>query len=184
MLSHPALLAAGTKTATGWSIPERAKKDLLAEQDAFIAQVRSQDPNVQIIYRYHMILNAVTLVASGGLKDSLRSVAGVQQVEVNQNFGRPTAVAGDPAGSVFPPTSVDFIGATKAHDIGIDGRGVRVGIIDTGIDYTHAMLGGHGDPAEYNSIHPDQPTPLFPNDKVVGGTISWARITTPALSCL
>ena len=94
-------------------------------------------------------------------------------MEVNSQFGRPTAVNSDPnpvTGQGIPqPTSVDFIGADEAHKLGFDGTGVRVGIIDTGIDYTHAMLGGSGNVNDYKSVAPDKPTPLFPNDKVIGG---------------
>ncbi|MHC1766241.1 MAG: hypothetical protein AB9869_18400 [Verrucomicrobiia bacterium] len=41
-------------------------------------------------------------------------------------------------------TSVPFIGAPAVWSsaLGADGRGVRIGIIDSGIDYTHANFGG------------------------------------------
>ncbi|GAB3995569.1 hypothetical protein GCM10029992_13200 [Glycomyces albus] len=32
--------------------------------------------------------------------------------------------------------------AADAHDRGIDGTGLKIGVIDTGIDYTHPDLGG------------------------------------------
>ncbi|UOZ10650.1 S8 family serine peptidase [Amycolatopsis sp. WQ 127309] len=50
------------------------------------------------------------------------------------------------------------------------GDGVRVGVIDDGIDYTHADFGGPGTPAAYKSVDSTKPTPLFPSAKVVGGT--------------
>ncbi|MFD8493136.1 S8 family serine peptidase [Amycolatopsis sp. NPDC059657] len=49
------------------------------------------------------------------------------------------------------------------------GDGVRIGIIDDGIDYTHADFGGPGTAAAYQSIDRTKPTALFPNAKVVGG---------------
>ena len=59
---------------------------------------------------------------------------------------------------------------TSLTKMGFTGKGVRIGIIDTGIDYTHAMLGGSGNPDDYKNVDPSKPTPLFPNKKVVGGT--------------
>jgi subtilisin family serine protease len=168
-LSSPALLTVGTKTDKGWNIPESAKKQILAEQDAFVAKAQSISPDIQILYRFRLVLNAVTLIASSDLAGQFQTIAGVTQVETNGSFGRPMLAAQSEGGGIPSPTSVQYIGADVAQKNGIDGRGVRVGIIDTGIDYTHAMLGGHGDPAEYAAIKPDQPSALFPNDKVIGG---------------
>ena len=66
-------------------------------------------------------------------------------------------------------TSVTFIEAQAAYDLGIRGQGIRVGVIDTGIDYTHSMLGGSGLVEDYKSVNPDLPSAFFPNKKVVGG---------------
>lgn len=169
-LSSPALLTVSRKTANGWVIPPAAKQRILAEQEAFISRVKGIKADIQVLYTYRLVINAVALVASSDLKEQIEGLTGVTSVQISGTFGRPMEVSQAPGGSLPSPTSVDFIGATEAQKNGIDGTGVRVGIIDTGIDYTHAMLGGHGDPAEYAAIKPDQPTPLFPNSKVIGGT--------------
>ena len=53
----------------------------------------------------------------------------------------------------------------------VQGAGIRVAIIDTGIDYTHSMLGGSGDTDDYAAAFAD-PTTLdtpFPIGSVVDG---------------
>ena len=66
-----------------------------------------------------------------------------------------------------------YIGATKLQAAGVDGTGIRVAMLDSGIDYTHFDLGGPGTVAAYQaaSANPAAPPPanLFPTSKVIGG---------------
>lgn len=78
---------------------------------------------------------------------------------------------------VFTPNlgvSVPLIGAPQVwQDFGARGEGITIGIIDTGIDYTHAAFGGPGTPDAYAT---NDPTTLADGDpatltggKVAGG---------------
>ncbi|MGM1063162.1 S8 family peptidase [Saccharothrix sp. Mg75] len=53
------------------------------------------------------------------------------------------------------------------HDTGLLGDGVRVGVVDTGIDYTHADFGGPGTVEAHDAV--DRTGPWTPTAKVVGG---------------
>ena len=69
--------------------------------------------------------------------------------------------------------TVPYIGAKAVQAAGIDGRGVKVAVLDSGIDYTHSKLGGPGSVAEYLTCYATNTTisdcPDFPNPKVIGG---------------
>jgi subtilisin family serine protease len=66
--------------------------------------------------------------------------------------------------------TVPYIGAQAVQDLGVDGTGVRVAVLDSGIDYLHQNLGGSGDKAEYDANDPTIiETGTFPTAKVVGG---------------
>jgi len=65
--------------------------------------------------------------------------------------------------------TVPYIGAAAAQAAGKDGRGTRVAVVDSGIDYTHRNLGGPGSVAAYDQAVATFPNPYFPSAKVVGG---------------
>ena len=62
-------------------------------------------------------------------------------------------------------------GVTAAWEsTGFTGAGIKVGILDTGIDYTHAMFGGVGTAEAYEADDPTVVEPgSFPTTKVAGG---------------
>lgn len=69
-------------------------------------------------------------------------------------------------------TSVPFLGVPQVWQrTGFTGKGVKVAVIDTGIDYTHATFGGRGTPEAFaaakNGIEPAQFGPNAP--RVKGG---------------
>jgi subtilisin family serine protease len=66
--------------------------------------------------------------------------------------------------------TVPYIGASAVQDTGFDGSGIKVAVLDSGIDYTHSALGGSGDPADYASNDSTIVEPgTFPTAKVVAG---------------
>ena len=102
----------------------------------------------------------------------------VPAAQLRQLEALPGVVRLDPVRRYRPrtQTSVPFIGAAKtwgpfsATQTNLDGRGVRVGVIDTGIDYTHADFGGSGRVEDFVANNPTRIEPgSFPTAKVVGG---------------
>ena len=106
----------------------------------------------------------------------------VDYIEADEKFALPLTIKKSlnvHRGPLDLKNSMSFIGVDKVHGlkiqnetgetIAVRGAGVRVGIIDSGIDYTHEMLGGSGDPTAFESINPNETSDHFPNKKVVGG---------------
>lgn len=174
-LSRPPALATSSAQANGSG--RKIDSDLVSaidkEQADFELNLKSLTSEYTVLYRYRLLVNALAIVVPTRIADRVRALSGVASVESSFEFDRPRAEQiplsqRDPA-SIQKANSVEFIGATRLHQAGIRGKGIRVGVIDTGIDYTHSMLGGSGDPKDYESIDPSQPSPQFPNSKVVGG---------------
>ena len=162
-LSQPALLET-----------EMTEEDIQAvklEQENFERKLKGLSGQIQVLYRYRFTLNGMAVVTPNRLINRIKELVEVKTTEGANKFDRPllktAPIALTPAQDKV--TSVSFLGVDALHQQGITGKGVHVGVIDTGIDYTHRMLGGSGKPEDYKSIDPTLETPLFPNEKVVGG---------------
>lgn len=140
----------------------RAQLDVVEDaQDAVIDELPSGTP---VLYTTHAALAGVAVRADADATAELAAIPGVKAVhpitplEPDNSYAVPLQKAAE---------------AWQGH--GNRGEGVRIGIIDSGIDYTHAMFGGVGTEAGYDAVrlHADDPTLWagsgFPNAKVVGG---------------
>lgn len=107
------------------------------------------------------LANSVLVVAEDGDVDTLTTLPGVVSVEKVIPLERHTI------------TSVPFLGAPQVWlptAGGLTGRGIRIAIVDSGIDYTHATFGGAGTSAAYAANNPNVIEPgSFPTSKVIGG---------------
>jgi subtilisin family serine protease len=116
---------------------------------------------LEVIGATEVLENSILVVAEESAVAGLRAEPGVVSVEKIVPMERHTA------------TSVPFIGAPAAWSAavpGLTGKGIRIGIVDSGIDYTHATFGGSGNPATYAANNPALVVNRdFPTTKVVGG---------------
>jgi subtilisin family serine protease len=170
-LQTPPLLSA-VKTENGKRVLDKDLADQIElEQNTFINKLKAISPDIQILFKYRMVLNGVSIVAPKSAEEKIMAISGIK-IEKPQGFRRPSEVSIHDLvvkNIADGKTSVNFIGADKAHALGIRGQGMKIGVIDTGIDYTHSMLGGPGTEEAYKSVDASKPSSLFPNSKVVGG---------------
>jgi subtilisin family serine protease len=134
-----------------------AARAALRSQAGAIAQAKALGG--QVTFRYRVLVNAFSARMSGQAAATLAQRADVRSVQ-------PVAIVQKSLSS-----SVPFIGAPQVWDtFGVRGQGMRVAIVDTGIDYTHASFGGEGTVEAYEV---NDPTFIedgtFPTPKVIGG---------------
>ncbi len=171
-LKTPSLMQSGQKQNGKIVVDKNLLRDVLKEQETVIAGLKAISNDIQILYRYKMVLNALAVLAPVEFADRLGELGQVAYSEKAGNFSMPKTM--ELTNSVASPAFLErnsskFIGAEKLNAEGITGKGIKVGIIDTGIDYTHAMFKGVGTAEAYKAIDPDKDAVGFPNDRVVGG---------------
>ncbi len=167
--------AAGAGKADLAGAQKARQSDLAKAQAAALAEVQAKLPDAVVMGRYSLLLNAVAVRVKRGEVAALRALPGVTRVE---ELPRMQPELG---------SSIPWIGAQRVlTEVGLSGRGTRIGIIDSGIDYTHRNFGGPGTVEAYmaaavNStvitetyavLNPTtgitQTVRLFPTDKVDG----------------
>lgn len=138
----------------------RHRAQLAAEQLSLTGEVERRGGRV--LEHYEMLNNALFVEIPAAELPALQDLPGIKATQPERHFQRCTS------------TSVPFVGAGRAWSLpsgGITGRGIKIAIIDSGIDYHHAHFGGAGTVAAYqNNDSTKIEIGSFPTAKVVGGT--------------
>jgi subtilisin family serine protease len=171
-LQTPALLKGVVSDNGVLQIDEKRKEAILKEQEQVEGKLAEISKDIKVIYKYQLSLNAIYILAPIDKASQLSQIASIVKIEKASSVARPMAIKSAETlteGTFQGSTSVEFIGGKKALEMGFTGKGIKVGVIDTGIDYTHAMLGGTGNTDDFKKNNPSLRSDLFPNQKVVGG---------------
>src|SRR5262245_57056763 len=99
-------------------------------QDQAMSQIRSVGGSE--IARVSKALDALIVNIDASKVNALASFANVRSIRPVQTY------------EVDLTDVVPYIGAQAVQNLGFDGTGVRVAVLDSGIDYTHADEGGAG----------------------------------------
>jgi subtilisin family serine protease len=168
-LTDVSLAVAHGKNAkkAGGKMSSAQQRDYLVQlnqkQNALLAQIRALGG--RDLGRLDKVLNAVAVSVPSAVLPAVAALPGVRTVRRLRDYRLDLS------------ETVPYIGASAVHNSGFNGAGVRVAVLDTGIDYTHKVFGGAGTAAAYQEAYgtstgdPRNTTTdgLFPTAKVVGG---------------
>ncbi|MFE7242701.1 S8 family serine peptidase [Streptomyces sp. NPDC057580] len=153
---------------------ETARRTVSHAQRTLVDAAHDAGIALSVERQYRNVVNGLLVEVPAGQTGRLTELPGVAQVTEPVTYEmpeKPTPVSKDVlakavaqaghdarSGDAAPSgreivTATDLTGVPQAHRLGYTGKGVTVGIIDSGIAYDHPALGGGG----------------FPNAKVVGG---------------
>jgi subtilisin family serine protease len=152
-----AALPKGKEAARQAAKAARAATDRAAA--AVFKALRGRDKSARELYRISNSMAGVAFVADAA---SLRTIAARSDVV------RISAIVPKRITNARAAVLTQVLATWQSF--GVFGNGVKIGIIDTGVDYTHANFGGPGTVAAFDGVNPTGATPLFPSAKVVGGT--------------
>ena len=128
---------------------ERIKGELRNQQEGLRGSIESLGGSV--VAHYQGAYNGIKVRIAADRAKELATLPGVVAVRPLQLM-KPDNVRGVP-----------FIGAPAVwQSLGLHGEGVKIAIIDSGIDYTHANFGGPGTAAAYSAAHAMETMPADP----------------------
>lgn len=168
-LTHPALLETAFFKDGKYSVNTVHADAIATEQRRFLNTLKQIAPATQLVYTYRMVLNAIAISGTFEEHALLEKLPQIKQIEISQKLSLHPDVSDQIDIPLSESNPIKLIGAEEVHGLGYTGKGIRIGVVDSGVDYTHKMLGGPGTEEAYLSVSVENPTPLFPNKKVVGG---------------
>ena len=118
-----------------------ARATIEREQAQVVRRIRAAVPSARIRWRYQLVLNGLAVVAPAGSVSRIAAIPGVREVQQSVRYHR----------SLFRSTQV--IGAPQVWGptLATAGDGIKIGIIDDGIDQRHPFFSpaGFSMPAGY-----------------------------------
>lgn len=116
-----------------------------AQQDQVIGKADSL--GAKALGRASRAANAVALSIPASRLTDLTKIDGVVSVKPVARY----EVTQDPGGSGSLAQAADYLQVNPVREQGFDGTGVKVAVLDSGVDFTHEYLGGPGTVAAYKA---------------------------------
>lgn len=126
----------GAPTADGGSLAK-----VRAEKQAFRDKARTAGLHFQERFAYDKLFNGFSIAVDKSQLSKLSRIAGVKAIYMVDTIEMPRTTSGSP--ELF--TALAMTGADVAQNVlGLDGTGIKVAVMDTGIDIDHPDFGGNG----------------------------------------
>ncbi|NUU74504.1 S8 family serine peptidase [Paenibacillus xylanilyticus] len=139
--NKPVAVAQGESTLSGKSFTSSMETNAVTkveqQQQSFVHSLTQNKINHEVLENYAYALNGVAIEVDGNQMGQLLRIPGV--VSVYPDLEITLAPENDEVNPYMKDTA-PFIGAPEVWDLGYKGEGIKVGVIDTGIDYEHPNL--------------------------------------------
>ncbi len=109
---------------------QELQSEVKKEQSEFLSDVKEENIHFQVENTFTTVLNGVSGEVEFGDIDELEKLPNVEAVSIVNEYERPKE-------KPEMISSKEIVETIQTWNAGFDGKGMVVGVIDTGIDYTH-----------------------------------------------
>ncbi|WP_363358204.1 S8 family peptidase [Microbacterium sp. LMI12-1-1.1] len=150
MAGDPVAVAQAKKGSDLSAAERKAIRNTLeSAQDAVVGSIESKDGDVAATMQ--SAYNGIQATLPADQVDAVAALPNVVAVHAVKTYTLDNAV------------SVPFLGVPQVwQDTGYTGENIKVAVIDTGVDYTHANFGGVGTPEAYAAANAAEAQPADP----------------------
>ncbi|MVP01314.1 S8 family serine peptidase [Paenibacillus lutrae] len=158
------------KTGNSSLAAEANETSVNQEQTTLLNSARSSGIAMTVNYQYNTVLNGLEITVPANKIPELAKLPGVKSIHHSANYypipvGKPAGL--DANSPTYDSNPLKQIGADAAWAKGLTGKGLKVGVIDTGVDYLHpdlkdAYKGGYDSFEKDND--PYEEPPLTPEE--------------------
>ncbi|MEF2967883.1 S8 family serine peptidase [Paenibacillus sp. M1] len=148
---------------------EASETSVKQEQKSFLAQASKQGIDLKVNYQYNTVLNGFEVTIPADQIPELAAIPGIKSIQENSTwYPVPIETTSIDSSDInYEINPIRQIGADAAWAEKLTGKGLKVGVIDTGVDYYHpdikdAYKGGYdsfyqdNDPYEEPSLTPEE----------------------------
>ena len=158
-LNSPSLAESATNGKLSKTASTQAMVNINQTQKSVISAIHALSSDIEIIAQTKNLTNGIIVKSNGKSLSSLLGNASVSAILPIYDY------------ELDVVESAIYMKGTALINAGVaSGQGVRVAILDTGVDYTHAAMGGPGTAEAYEDAAADlADTPVWPQGQVIGG---------------
>jgi len=119
---------------------ESTESAVNSQQNDLVTRALAAGINLHVNYRYNTVLNGMEITIPANQVPKLATLDGVKSIFENNTYytipvqDPPTLTASQ---ATYDASPLSLIGAEKAWSKGLTGKGIKVGVIDSGVDYKH-----------------------------------------------
>lgn len=124
------------------SLESSAEVKVASQQRSAKEEMASEQISYEVGFSYKTVLNGFSAIVKADDLDKLMEIDGVTLVEPDVTVRTASSGAGNAEVKPAMNVSAPFLGIEKLWAEGIDGKGISVAVIDTGIDADHPEFKG------------------------------------------
>jgi minor extracellular serine protease Vpr len=158
-LNTPSLSESSVNGVLSKSVSTQSTLNINKAQQNVIAAVNTLSKDIEVLAQTKNLVSGVIVKGSSQLLSQLLSNPLVSDILPIYDY------------ELNVEASAEYMKGTPLVTSGVaTGKGIRVAVLDTGVDYTHAAMGGPGTAEAYAEATEDlTDTPVWPQGNVVGG---------------